>query len=531
MNPQARAILWAQWRSVRNLIPRSSKGGIAVTLFIGALWFGMWGIGAVAVGLLVQESRDPQALFKLLGPGLMLMSLYWQLFPLLMVNTGASLEMRKLRVYPIPRGDLFGLEVILRVSMALELLVVLAGGAVGYLLNPSLNPWYVLALVPYVAFNLFLAAGTRELLTRLLGGRRFREVAFMLLFLVSALPQLLVMFGLPDPVKKFLTQLVLFPWPWTATAWLLCGDVWWLHFVSLALWVAVAYAFGRWQFERSLSFDEEAARAGGAEGVAATGWVERLFRLPRLIPDPIGAMVEKEVRTLGRAPRFRVLFLMGFSFGLLVWLPMAGGKRAGVLEEHYLVVLFVYSLMLLSEVAVWNILGFDRSAAQLYWLSPVKPWQVLVAKNLATTLYAILEMVLITAVCLALRMPLDLLTVCQSFLVALLLLVMMISVGNVSSIYYPRAVDPNQNWKRAGGSRFHIVLVLVEPILLLPFLVAYWARWAWESDAVFYAVLAFTALLAALMYGVSMELATKAAGSDKERVLTALGRGEGPVAA
>ncbi len=30
---------------------------------------------------------------------------------------------------------------------------------------------------------------------------------------------------------------------------------------------------------------------------------------------------------LARSPRFRLVFLMGFSFGLLIWLPLAFGNK------------------------------------------------------------------------------------------------------------------------------------------------------------------------------------------------------------
>ncbi len=36
--------------------------------------------------------------------GLLLIFLYWQVVPLLMAATGSSLELRKLRAYPIPAG-------------------------------------------------------------------------------------------------------------------------------------------------------------------------------------------------------------------------------------------------------------------------------------------------------------------------------------------------------------------------------------------------------------------------------------------
>jgi hypothetical protein len=41
---QARAILWAQWRTLRNFSPRS---GVAWGALIGAGWYGFWLLGAI----------------------------------------------------------------------------------------------------------------------------------------------------------------------------------------------------------------------------------------------------------------------------------------------------------------------------------------------------------------------------------------------------------------------------------------------------------------------------------------------------
>ena len=42
-----------------------------------------------------------------------------------------------------------------------------------------------------------------------------------------------------------------------------------------------------------------------------------------------------------------------------------------------------YALLLLGDVAFWNVFGFDRSAAQAYFIAPVRLSSVLVSKNLA----------------------------------------------------------------------------------------------------------------------------------------------------
>ena len=46
---QARAILWAQWRTLRNFYPR---GGVAWTAVIGAGWYGFWLLAAISTARL-----------------------------------------------------------------------------------------------------------------------------------------------------------------------------------------------------------------------------------------------------------------------------------------------------------------------------------------------------------------------------------------------------------------------------------------------------------------------------------------------
>lgn len=532
MNPQALAVLWAQYRTLRNFYPRGGRGGLIFTIAIGVLWYGLWMVAAVAIGMLLAESRDRQLVYRFLAPGLMLSFLYWQIIPILMVSAGASLEMRRLRVYPIPHSQLFALEVLLRVTTAVEMLLMVGGAWTGVLLNPALPRWCAVAFLPFVLFNLFVATGVRDLITRMLAWRRFREIAVFLLVMFAALPQFVLSRGLQDKVKLNLEGIPALVWPWSATARLITGDWAWQNWAALVGWLAIGYAFGRWQFERGLRFDEEAARAIGepAKGAPRT---ERLFRFPgRLLPDPVGALVEKEVRSLIRSPRFRLVFLMGFSFGLLIWLPMTFGRRSGgVMQSHFLVLVFAYSLMLMSEVSIWNVLGFDRGAAQLYWLTPVRTVHVLVAKNIAAAIFCTLEMLIITAVCLLFRVPVTLATFVESLLVCFILLVFLTAAGNLSSLCYPRPVDPNQNWKRSSATRFQAMLLILYPIMALPFAFAYVARYAWEAEWAFYAVLAVTAALAAIVYGLCLESALRVAAGRKEQILAALGQGSGPISA
>lgn len=532
MTSRAAAIVWAQWRASRNAYPRSGTVGKVIGTVAGFAWYAVWAVGAVAVADELRTAATVEKAAKFLVGGLFLALLYWQIIPVLMVSSGASLDMRRLRVYPIRHRDLFSMEVLLRLTTAGEVLLLLAGACAGIILNPALHAVYIVAFLPFVAMNLFLSAGMRDLLTRILNRRSLREIGVFFVVLLAATPQLILTRTGTGSIKDLAAKLPSFFWPWAVTTDLVTGRWTLVNWLAMTVWVALAYGFGRWQFERTLRFDAEAARASG-DSRRGSGWVEGLFRLPgALLPDPLAALVEKELRSLTRSPRFRIAFLMGFSFGLLIWFPAVFAKGgADWIQVNYLAILFSYSLMLLSEVAIWNVLGFDRSAAQFYWLAPVRVWQVLAAKNIATGLFVALEMAVIAAVCVALRLNVTLISAWEAFLTCGILMVFLMAVGNLSSLYSPRPVDPNQTWKRGSGSRFQAVLLLVYPILLLPFVFAYWARWVWDANLVFYGVLGATALMAVIAYGFSMERAVRASRVRKELILSALHQGDGPVAA
>src|SRR6185369_1369163 len=101
---QARAILWAQWRATRNFFPRR---GIAWTAAVGFIWYGVWLIVSLSVMLVTSSG----IVTNTLGGILLVAFLYWQVVPVLMAASGASLDLRKLQAYPIPVSQLFGLEV------------------------------------------------------------------------------------------------------------------------------------------------------------------------------------------------------------------------------------------------------------------------------------------------------------------------------------------------------------------------------------------------------------------------------------
>jgi ABC-2 type transport system permease protein len=530
---QASAIVWAQWRSTRNHLPRANLGGLIFTSVLTAIWYGAFFYLAVLAGILLSQPVELPAFNRILPAALLLCFLYWQVIPVFLTSMGASLDLRKLLVYPIPKRALFAIEVILRVSTGMEMLMVLAGAAVGLLFNPNVPVWAPFSLALFVVFNLFCSTGVRDLLVRLLAHKRAREIVVFFVVLCAALPQLILFRGSQTRMRQFFNGEPSLIFPWTATARLALGEFSWMSLGVMLAWTLAAYVFGRTQFERGLRFDAAEAAARGSSSTRRVSRLEWWYQLPNAIfRDPLAALVEKELRFLSRAPRFRLVFLMGFSFGLLIWAPIAFGRvstERSFISDNYLTMVSIYALLLLSDALFWNCFGFDRSAAQVYFLVPVKMSTVLAGKNLAAAFLVLMEITAIALVCALLRLPLSGRQILEAFAVTCVITLFILAVGNMSSLYNPRAVNPVKPVKTAAQSRSQALLMLAFPLTLLPVAIAYLARYAFDTEWAFFGVLLFAGVLGILMYYYSMQSALRAAADRREQIISALSSGEGPI--
>jgi|YNPNPStandDraft_1061719.scaffolds.fasta_scaffold05092_8 ABC-2 type transport system permease protein len=522
------ALLWAQWRSFVNLRAGESRAGRFLPAALALLWYALW--TSLALGALVLLSKPARAeLAAVLPWGLMSVFLYWQLAPVLAASLGASLDFRKLLIYPVPENRLFLAEVLLRLATGPEMALVLTGAALGLLRNPAVPAWAPLAALPlYALFNLLAAAGMRGLLERVLTYRRVREALAVLLVLAAAAPQLLVLRGPSGSLPHLGLHGPSVYWPWVSFGRLAAGWFGPQDWVLAALWSTAAYLFGRWQFGRSLRFDP-ATRSAEPPRPRRAVRGERRIGLPLApLADPLGAILEKELRSLARSPRFRLVFLMGFSFGFLIWAPLAR-RPGGGFSENYPVLVSVYALLLLAEVLFWNMFGFDRAAASLWLLAPVSFRGVLAGKNLAGAVLVTAEVTVVLAVCAVLGVPLRPLKVLEAYGVTLTLCLYLLAAGNLSSLRFPRPVNPEHSWSRASAGRLQMLLLLLYPALGAPVALAYLARWAGGGDAVFFAVLAGAAGGGALFYRASLAGAVRLAERRKELFVRALTEGGGPL--
>ncbi len=528
------AILRAQWLSLRRGTPGGLSGAL-LTLIPAVLWYGFWSALAFAVHLIAREMEPRELIAKSLSGGLMLGLCYWQLAPVLSASLGASLDLRKLRVYPISDNRLFALEVLLRLASGVEVLLVLTGAGSGLARNVaagglSAAPRIALALAAFVALNLALGAGVRSLIERVLARKRVREAATFLIAMLAVLPQLLI--ATRAVSRQTLDRFLDFSsggWsPWEVAARVAMDDRGGPAFVALLAWTVAAYLFGRQLFLFNLRLD---LQPGATDAPSSReGLIDRFCRLPSLLlPDPEAAIVEKELLTLSRTPRFRLVFVMGFTFGLVVWLPTSlGGEGSSVMQRNLPVLVSVYALLMLGQVSYWNAFGFDRAAAQGWICWPVPARKIFMAKNFAAGVFVLLEMIAVMLVCIAAQREIRFVKLAEAFVVTPIVALYLFSAGNLSSVHFPRAMNPERMGQNPGRSQS--LLLLLFPLMLFPVLLAYWGRRVFESDAVFAGLLAFAAVLGAVVYWIAMDSAVGTLDRQREVIVSELSRGSGPVA-
>lgn len=531
---QAWAVIWAQWRSWRNYATKSS---VAAAIVVSVLWYGIWTAAAIAAAM-VMARAEPGEMIGAVSGALLLMTLYWQLIPMMMAATGLSLDLNKLKVYPIPVRDLFTIEVMLRATAAMEMMLVLIGAAIGVVLNPNLPGWAALAAIPFAVFQMSLSLGLREIITRLLSRRRLREIFSLFFVLLFILPRLLAeRTGAGRWLRQWLSEYGLAGtvplWPWTAAGNLLLGQNVAVAILALGGWTALAGVFALWQFRRTLAFDPEAGRAVGdiSARTNTPGFMERFYRWPAtFLSDPLGALIEKESRYLARSPRFRMLFLMSCAFGLVI-ARGAFRETPALWAPNYLVIASGYSLLLLGEVCIWNTFGFDRSAAQNYFLAPVPFARVLIAKNLAAALWMCIQFGAVLLLSALLRFPVTPGRVAEAFGVVAVVAMLLLSIGNYIAVSSPRPTDPESAMRStgaAGGKQ--MLLLLAYPLTFLPVGLAYLARWALGSNVAFFGMLAALGGIAFMIYRVALESTVEYADAHKEEMVTALSAAKAPIA-
>lgn len=530
MNSQAWTLFVTQWRIWLNFYRRHGRTSFVLSLLFSAVWYGGFAGIAVFAANFIADPGNLERLRRALPIALFFAFAYWQGMPLLMASVGGMLDFKKILVYPIAERHLFRIEMLLRTALFCEMPIVMLGIMVGILRNPALPKWCIFGPVLFGMFNIALGAGLRDLIARWFQKKRVRELAIIAIVIVTALPSWLSTQGagasryfawMRDVPKSWL--------PWLAAGEASLNENGWVPWVSLFAMTLGAWAFSRRQFRKNLRFDAAAQRS--SDIAAGPGLFDRFLAWPQWVfRDPLGALVEKEIRFLSRTSRFRIVFTMGFTFGILIWVPMARMQSAspGWMGQNFLTVVVIYAMVLLSEVLFYNTFGFDRTAAQMYFLTPVRPSLVLIAKNIAAAFFIAAEVTLVTLACALLKMPVTAGRIAEAACVSLVMMLFLMAIGNLGSTRAPRAQNPTEGWKRASTSKLSYLSILLYPLIGAPIALSYLARYAFGTDLAFFAAIGAAIFIAACFYYVSLDSSVETLEKDREKFLTLLAQTDSP---
>ena len=532
MCSQLQAIAWVQFRVARNHLPRTSFGTVLTSLLM-LLWYGFYcGIG-VALTWKIPELSKSQ-LDAWLPAGLLGVFLFWQVTPLFTLTSGWSLQLDKLRIYPIAARTLFGIETLLRLSSAPEMLILLFGAMAGLFRHHSIPLFAPFFLTLFIPLNLFLQMAVRDLVLHSFQRNRFRELFALSIICIAILPQLLLRAGLGRAFAPYYSLVAKSRFgPWYEIARLSTTGFHPGAFSLFLTWTALTFGFARWIFQRSLLGDDgrpsqstDASKSGKRTRIAFASWPARIFS------DPLAALLQKEFQSLVRMPKFRVLFGMSCILGLLVFVPAAlndAEPTSRFMRNNLLPIVNVYGLLLLSDTLLLNAFGLDRGAAQLYFVTPLSLSTVVKAKNLTAISFVLLQSGLILLAAAIAHVPSTPASIASGLLASAVVCVFLLSAGNFTSLAMPRPIDPKQTLKKQASARMQLWLVGCSLGMFVLVGFAFLARYALQSDWALILVLSFELLVGIVVYRIGLDSAIRRGLRNRETIVKLLSMGDAPV--
>jgi len=532
---QASVVLLAQLRMFRNMMGRRGSIASIFSLLTTGAWYALFAAGAVFLSSYIASSDLQEGLLRYqLNLVLLGILVYWQLSPIVTVSFGLALDLKRLLIFPIRPGQFFLLELLLCLPTSVEPILLFLGVATGVLRNPGATAWPILlAGAGFLTLNLCLSVALRSIVNRVSKARWWREGLVLLFTMIAIVPQ---WFLLSDSREEWLSTLSPLVGhssaPWSMTVNLLVGQQVFLSFLGLAAYTFVVFLVARALFFQFLS--AETMPVTGSSGYRGLWTRRRGYAdlralgaevLGRLFPEPISTLVQKEFLTFTRSPRFLTVFIMGFTFGIVVFLPIAmeGSSQTSFMSRNFLTVVTAYAVLLMSETVFWNIFGLDRKAIQTFLFIPIRLQQVFIAKNIVAFVIVCSQVVFISLVCAAIGVPVTIAGLAEAMVAAVVLTINMFAIGNQSSVRYPAGVNPDQSWATANKAKFRLVLMLLFPLVSLPTTLAYVARFAFDSDAGFYLGMGVALLIAVTFYLVSLDSAIDYARAHREDLVDLLG--------
>jgi len=447
------AIVRMRWKTdLRVLLRSRGRTAAAAATLPVMLLFSVFASLVVFGAVRGLDAARPDAVAPMLSAAATGLGVLAALSPLLSGLTLAeSHDVSRLMQYPISSTTLAAASLVSNLTRPSALVQVPVLLAVATALSPSvatlpfglagiLLSWLLIVSGAHIAALVLHGLSRRRRLHDLL-----LAVGLVLGFALSVAPFLLLIQG-PGSVAAVLTTvawsgaLVLSPYGWGVRAAVHAGRGEALPFLAFAVLAGLAQL-----------------AAMGAEGALIErihrgeldlSHVEvRRFRARMALPGPLGALVEKDLRSAWRDPALRTALAMGLVGPLLLFFALTrGGSR---LESHAPLFLMA-SFVGLSTFGA-NGLGLERRGLTLLLSFPMPRWRVLVAKNIAMLCFRLPGLAGVLFCAVAFASPLE---IPGAVTIATVTLLLCAGADNFMSILFPvPAPAPGQNPYTSGSRR------------------------------------------------------------------------------
>ncbi|HEY1985187.1 MAG TPA: hypothetical protein VGG85_07260 [Terracidiphilus sp.] len=404
----------------------------------------------------------------------------WQVVPVSLASFQEQFDMDGLLRFPVGFGTYYLLHLIFGL---IDLSTILgafccAGAWVGItLVRPDLSAGAALALLIFAAFNILLVRAIFAWIDRWLAQRRTREIVALLFFVFTISIQLV------NPAfhtRKYVrisakSQAEGLQWLKTANA--------------VQRWLPPGLAAFEVQgaVEKRTVSGMEALGILGVYALAAGGFLgmrlraeyrgENLNDAParkktdrhsgRWLIDgsgPIAAVMEKELRTLGRG----LPLLFGLAAPLITVFLISGlfsGGARGRPSSMALLICMAYAMVGFTQL-FYNNLGAEGPAVQLLFLSPTPIRTVMLAKNVFHGLLFLVDAVLVCVVAsLRLGLP-SAIAITATAAWVLFALALHLTAGNALSITMPYRINLGRMSRQRGSQANALVSMLIQMAVL-----------------------------------------------------------------
>jgi ABC-2 type transport system permease protein len=253
------------------------------------------------------------------------------------------------------------------------------------------------------------------------------------------------------------------------------------------------------------------------------GGASRRLRARMALSGPLGALIEKDLRTAWRDPALRTVFVMGLAGPLLLFFALTrGGGSLGSEAPLFLMASFVG----VSNFGA-NGLALERRGLSLLFSFPIEGWRILVGKNLAMLCFRLPGLLGLLVCALAFASPRN---VPGAVTIAAVTLLLSAAADNFMAILFPfPAPAPGQNpyasgsRRGLGGALVSLGFLLAAVVVASPFVFLVWlpflVRVPWLSVMAEPLALAGATAVYGMLVAAAGRVLTKREGALLETVL------------